>query len=191
MKTWGSWLFWLAAIASSCQISSTDDLKTEKLAVSVRLSECGGFDAPPDKSPQEDGDYCAAERLFWSYDAESDELLLRNTRVALNCCGIHEMEAISEQGGFAGVNQVVVHETDMPKDGNRCKCECVFDFEISIQKIATYAHSGQIHIIVDRDITDSGVGREPVLETDLVLSEKNGVIVISDDSAELACSTSM
>jgi hypothetical protein len=146
-----------------------------ELDSSDEVSDCGGF-PEMHEPPAHDGpvlDYCGAERLFWDYDASSSTFGITNTRVTLNCCGVHSTDIELVDGVY------VVTETDEPEfaDG-RCDCECVYDFAL----IATGIPTGSIDVRLERLITEVGAPFV-VWEGSLDLSSIAGDIVISDEPA--------
>lgn len=91
------------------------------------LSECGGLGA--ETLALTAGDYCAAELLDWVYDAETGELSLLHQRASLNCCGEHAVAA-SWNG-----EQIVVSAVDEPTSEGRCRCDCVYDFGLTVLNV--------------------------------------------------------
>jgi hypothetical protein len=127
-----------ALFSLTCGESKTPDDSANSLDVKASaVSECGGFGASKMALTDEAAvvDDCAGEMLKWSYDKETSTLLLLNTSVDLNCCGDHGFTTeLTDDGVY------LVTETDAPlgtSEGTyaRCNCECVFDFEISLENI--------------------------------------------------------
>jgi hypothetical protein len=117
-------------------------------------SECGGFDAGTAYAlvtgeAAGDPDYCAAERLVWTYDQPGKKLVITNTRVLLNCCGEHSISIDSLRDG-----RYVLDETDAPEGGllggSRCSCMCVYDFRVEAEEIPPKS----INVKLKRDVTD-------------------------------------
>jgi len=115
-----------------CQ--KTDEVPPQSFAV----SECGGF-APASYAP---GSYCAAEVLEWTFDGSNLKLVDR--RALLNCCGERTVTVSKLTGVY------VVTETDAPEKKGRCLCMCVFDLEVTLEKLM----GGVIEIELVRDVTD-------------------------------------
>jgi hypothetical protein len=153
------------------------------LTQSPTVSECGGFaqmQAKIDPPMADPATYCDAERLLWAYDAATQSLGLSNTRVVLNCCGDHAITVTEESGTY------VINERDAPQasaGGARCKCNCVFDFAVSVEPIP----AGSLPIRLVLDVTDSGSPPKVVYEGSLDLSQGSGEIVTSPDSADPWC----
>jgi len=140
------------------------------------ISDCGGFEVEVVDSYS--GDYCAAERLSWTYDAATETLELLDSRALLNCCGEHSIEIQLVDGEY------VIRETDAPDGGGgRCDCMCVFDFSLSVAGIP----AGNLPIRVERHVTDEGAAPVVLHRGALDLAAGSGEVVLSDESAELWC----
>lgn len=153
---------------------------TPDFTVAPLISECGGFVAGGTgaKIPQPDpATYCDAERLLWNYDASSKTLGLTNARIQLNCCGDHSVK-VDKDG-----DTVVFTEVDAPKDGSRCKCECVFDYAADVSTL----ESGMTALRIVRNVTDAQPATEIVWEGTLDLSAGMGEVIVSTDSAAPWC----
>lgn len=141
-----------------------------------KVSECGGFAATGNPLPTANSavaDYCAAERLHWSYDRSTETLSLADTRVPLNCCGDRGVSL--EKSGEV----YVMTETDNPKDGSgRCNCLCVFDFATKGGGVP----AGVIRIRIQRRVSDSSNGSEKVYEGELDLAKSAGTEVINNET---------
>ncbi|MFW6369189.1 MAG: hypothetical protein ACOC0J_01250 [Myxococcota bacterium] len=137
---------------------------------------CGEILEIGEQSSRQDGreEWCGAERLQWSYEAESETLDLLHSRVALNCCAEHSVSY--EQVGDIHV----VTEIDVPPRDGRCRCTCLFDFHSSLAGIA----SGMASVLVLLDIEEEE-GSSVVWEGDLDLTEGSGEIVLDDTESSL------
>ncbi len=180
----------IALFASAClteQPNGTDPIY-DGIEQSALVSECGGFVVKPTNispGPERIGaggssagsDYCDAELLRWSYQPDIERLSLTNTRIELNCCGLHAM-TITQQG-----DEYVITETDAPEVNHgpvgRCACTCVFDFALEAFGIA----EGPLPIKLVRHVTDKGTGPQTVFEGTLDLSAGSGVELISSEPA--------
>jgi hypothetical protein len=151
------------------------------------VSECGGFVAGGTgaKIPQPDpATYCDAERLLWNYDAANKTLGLMNSRIQLNCCGDHSVK-VTRDG-----ETVVFTEIDAPPasaGGARCKCNCVFDYAADVLPI----ENGMTALRIVRNVTDSDPPTKTVWEGTLDLAAGTGEVVVTTDSAEPWCTSSM
>jgi len=128
--------------------NSNPSIHGDAVGSNSEVSECGGFKG---KSRDSDG-YCDAERLLWTFDSETKTLSIANTRVLLNCCGKHSIDAFydSESGTYTVV------EIDAPADGGaRCACMCVFDYKTDI----TGVDSESAYMVISRHVTDEGEPR--------------------------------
>lgn len=147
---------------------------TPDFTVAPLVSDCGGFVAggtgakipPPDPKT-----YCDAERLLWNYDAASKTLGVTNSRIVLNCCGTHSV-TVDRDG-----DTVVFTEIDGPKDGTRCKCECVFDFAADVSTL----EPGMTSLRIVRNVTDSQMPPKVVWEGTLDLSAGMGEVIINTE----------
>jgi hypothetical protein len=138
------------------------------------ISECGGFDAAGYKAA---GDYCDAELLVWSYDAEAGRAGLIDQRILLNCCGDHSMSATLVDGVY------VLEEVDAPEGGSgRCDCMCVFDFGIELE-----VGGGLMPVRIVRDVTDEGGEATTVWEGVIDLGAGSGSVVIDDSDIGMWC----
>lgn len=90
-------------------------------------------------------EYCAAERLKWSYDATTKVLNVQNTRAELNCCGERAIKAYKNPDG-----SYELLETDDKEENGRCNCMCVFDFGVDLKDI----EAGTIDVTLARHILD-------------------------------------
>jgi len=139
--------------------------------LSSEVSDCGGFARLGSPLMEEAPAYCDAEVLHWQYDAQAGVLSVNNTRVELNCCGVHGV-GIAEQGGV-----YVITETDEPEFGDaRCGCMCVFDFSLSAEGIP----AGTIQVKLVREVSDWPEGSGVVFEGELDLSAGAGFVVLDD-----------
>jgi len=133
------------------------------------LSECGGFDLDrlPDNDPRTE--YCDHEVLHWRYDLATETLEIIDSRVLLNCCGEHHIEADIVDG------VLVVTETDMPEMGGlRCGCMCTFDFSLTLEGVP--AESVELQLV--RHVTDDGAGEEVVWQGNVHLALGTGAVII-------------
>ncbi len=181
---------WLGALGTAmagtivlAACSSTTDLQSEPAQEAINQqahsSECGGFPEPLSGGMGDSGEgleYCDAEVLHWSYDAQSQELSLSDERIELNCCGLHDM-VIEQQGGV-----YVVTETDQPDGYGRCSCMCVFDFALVADPIPEEV----ISIEIVRDVSDDGSDPQVVFSGELDLRKGSGSEVI-DDTPSMWC----
>ena len=154
-------------VLAACQTSNNPD----GISQSYATSECNGFQAAAPHNFKNNGNYCDAEILHWSYDAATQTLSLADNRILLNCCGDHSMTMTLEQGVY------VVTERDAPEFGDaRCSCMCVFDYTMEAHGIP----QGQIALRIVRDVTDWPDGSGIVFDDALDLTQGSGSIVISD-----------
>ncbi|MBN2493728.1 MAG: hypothetical protein JXR96_03965 [Deltaproteobacteria bacterium] len=168
----------ILALAASCGgYASGIDPKLDHQQDAV--SECGGFGTYEQALQVSAEDYCAAERLHWTYDPASATLRLLDARVLLNCCGDHSMTLSVIDGVYEA------YELDEPEDGwGRCLCMCVFDFSVE----ASGVPEDLITLRLLREVTDDGQGVQVVLEdTQIDLGQGSGVIVIDDRPEEVWC----
>lgn len=173
----------LGLLAGACTTTvadpPVDEPSTSDISQQSVVSECGGFPSPMDSSGAgEPAGYCDAEVLHWSYDAVSEELVLTDNRIELNCCGVHDM-TIEKQGDV-----YVVTETDTPEvfDGYeaRCGCMCVFDYSLTADPIA----EDVIQVRIIRNVTDDNQGLQLVFEGELDLRDGSGSVVIDDTPSD-------
>jgi hypothetical protein len=146
---------------------------TPELAATDEVSDCGGF---PELRPPVPHDgpipgYCDAERLLWTYDADTAVLDLTNTRIELNCCGVHGMDIELVDGVY-----VVTEQDDPEPGGGRCDCICVYDFALTTSGVP----ADVIELRLERLVTDSGPSRV-VWEGVIDLGEGEGEIEVSDE----------
>jgi hypothetical protein len=182
MKSEITKVFGIAAMASVLAVACTtveapeDDPGT--IAQESTVSVCGGFDPKVVEYPEDSGDqlgYCDAEVLEWQYEAETQTLVLVNTRIELNCCGNHG-STIAKQGDVYVVTQV-----DAPEGmGGRCDCMCVFDYELMAEGIEGDA----IDIQVMRDVTDSQAGPQLVFEGTIDLTQGVGEAILDAEPSD-------
>jgi hypothetical protein len=154
----------------------------DELTTKALLSECGGLSEEEKASAIPDtrapSDYCDAEMLHWTYDAESGVLHLLDARIVLNCCGEHDMTFERQPNGT-----YLIRETDVAGDAGRCRCTCVFDYQITVENL----FAGGIDIEIVREV-------EPETEVidvwkgHLSLDTGSGSVVIDDTGAEPWCS---
>jgi hypothetical protein len=138
------------------------------------ISDCGGFEVTEGGG---DGDYCAAERLEWSFDAAAGTLELTDSRVVANCCGDRSIEVELVDGVY------VVTESDLPEGGDgRCRCMCVFDFALTIEGLG----SGAIPVRLERDTPDDS-GLEVLWEGTLDLGAGSGSEVLDPRPEDSFC----
>jgi len=165
---------WAVAVASGCS----------PLTQEARVSECGGFETAGQALEVEEMSYCDAEVLQWRYEAQLQRLTLTNTRVLLNCCGEHSMDAQLE-GSI-----LIVTETDAPEQagllpgGARCDCMCVYDYELDVGNLA----EGTIEIELVREVTDAEAGPDTVWIGVIDLAAGHGGIVLDETEVEPWCS---
>ena len=142
------------------------------------VSECGGFDERA-ASLREVDHYCDAEVLRWSYSPEQRLLLLVNTRVVLNCCGVHSFEVVYESAS----DVYTATETDSPPgEGERCRCSCPFDFRTEIVDV----DAGSIDLVLKRDVTDLGSVADAWSGT-IDLAGGSGLVVLNDQPLDHNC----
>jgi hypothetical protein len=179
--------FTVAALLISACTTVVDepdpDPTTSELTQQSTLSECGGFASPTDSGDSGDAPaYCDAEVLHWSYDGQTQELTLNNSRIELNCCGDHSM-VINQEGDV-----YVVTETDAPEvyEGQtaRCNCACVFDFALQAEGIG----QEPIELEIRRHVTDESQAAQTVFAGTLDLSQQSGWEII-DTAPAMGCET--
>jgi hypothetical protein len=148
---------------------------------SQRVSDCGGFAATPDAAlaaADQAGspDYCAAERLVWTYDAGRETLVVENTRVLLNCCGEHSITIDSLESG-----RYLIEESDAPEGGlfgsGRCDCMCVYDFRVTAEEIPART----LTVRLKRDVTDDDEAVRTVWRGELPLAQGAGSIEVDSN----------
>ncbi len=96
----------------------------------------------------------------------------------LNCCGEHDITVTQQPDG-----SYLVLETDIEGDEGRCRCECVFDYQVSIENIPL----GTIDVVIQRSVEPETVLID-VWSGTLDLAEGGGAELIDDSSAEPWCS---
>ena len=75
----------------------------------------------------------------------------------------------------------VLHEVDRPAgEGERCFCNCLFDFAIEVPSVA----AGVIGVVVLREVTDAGGIPETVWQGTIDLSALSGSIAIDSEPSE-------
>jgi hypothetical protein len=132
------------------------------------ISECGGFNAQPDKSQPRGRTPQATELLKWRYDPGTKVVTFVNTNVMLNCCGDHAISVFFDEQ----MKVYIINELDQPKDGgSRCRCQCAYDFKIDLPDI----QQDRILIALYRNVTDQG-GRQNLFLGSLDLSRKQGTV---------------
>jgi len=165
------------ALAVACGEDTNGPANTPGHTASI--SECGGFAAARSERALGDLGYCDAETLEWSYDAQQQQLTLRNYRVLLNCCGEHSVDVkLGDDGTY------LVSERDAPEFGDaRCDCLCVFDFAVEIDGVP----AGAVKVELTRNVTDDGQGPQQIFAGELDLGQTAGVEVIDDTSVDPWC----
>lgn len=132
------------------------------------VSECGGFGQVT--LDQQTFGYCDAEMLSWRYDANAATLEIVDKRVLLNCCG--ERSVSSRWDGAT----LVIEELDRPENGGgRCRCDCTFDFKITVEQI----DAAPLALRVERKIEDLGE-HQTVYEGELALADGRGDVVLDE-----------
>ena len=160
-----------AIILTACGGSEEGQPLTQQAAI----SECGGFVATARTAA---ADYCDAEVLEWSYDAETARLTVVDNRIILNCCGDHSMSASLVDGVY------VIQERDAPEGGDgRCNCMCVFDYSLEIDDVPV----GLIAVRLIRDVTDDGGEPAVVFDGTFDLAAGSGSEILDATSAEPWC----
>ena len=167
-------------LVASC---TTNTSPVEDCLKSFDVSDCGGFEANRDRNFKDGDDYCDAERLYWSYDAATRELVIDNTRVLLNCCGNHSVTANRDTGGDFVAPGISVTEIDEPETAGRCGCMCVYDFHVVLEDV----DPGQQQFYLYRQVSDDPNSSGMILDTVLDLDQGSGVIVINDDDVDPWC----
>lgn len=163
----------------SCDSDSTVQTEDKIIINATQISGCGGFineskranyDIPITIDPST---YCNAERLHWFYDEYTKTLYIMNSRILLNCCGDHTINASLEKGVLS------ISENDQPPaDGSgRCRCICVYDFLIEISEISSGVITMRIDLTVDDTTSNKWEGK-------VDLKEENGEIIIDDKALE-------
>lgn len=141
---------------------------------SERLSPCDGFGGLVQPLRAEPPAYCEAGVLYFTHQADGDRLTLLDSRVLLNCCGEHHVRLELEEGVF------VMRETDDPErlpgypEGVRCRCLCVFDFEVTAEGIPAERIRLRLERLVSDDASRSGLAWEGELD----LTAGAGFVVI-------------
>lgn len=143
-------------------------------APAFRVSDCGGFAA----GAKGTGDYCAQGLLEWR--REGDALVVTERRGLLNCCG-ERAATVTREGGTW-----VLAETDAPEGGDgRCRCMCVFDFEVTVPAFP----DGVAPFRIVRWITDSGDGPVTTWEGDILVGDAPGSVVVDPEPVGYGCAT--
>ncbi len=165
----------LSATLAGCGGQGSDSGLLKDYAV----SDCGGFVSIRQGVLKDNSDYCAAERLSWSYNSGTKELTLVNTRVLLNCCGEHTVDAWHEDG------RIVVQERDEPEaEDLRCGCMCVYDFRAVLSDVEREA----ISLTLEREVTDDPAATGTVFQGTIDLTQgDSGVVVVSDEDVDIWC----
>ena len=109
--------------------------------VDSSCSECGGF---AKITRGEADDTPVGEHLAWSYDSATELLTIEHNGLVLNCCGIHTVSAEYSDG------IVTILEDDQPTPEGRCRCECSYDFMVSLQGLQSDAITIGINLTVDQ-----------------------------------------
>lgn len=128
----------------SCTSDSPVDSQNEFVNKNSRVSECGGF--PSASKTAADPDTSSGEKLIWTYNAQNRTLTVLNTRVSLNCCGAHSIEA-SRDG-----DTIVISENDQPLNGGRCRCMCLYDFSTEIGGLSQGMVNLRLELTVDETL---------------------------------------
>jgi hypothetical protein len=76
----------------------------------------------------------------------------------------------------------LITEVDTPEGVGRCRCMCVFDFEMTLKNVP----AGDVKIALERHVTDQGSGPAPVLSQTIDTSAGSGSIVV-DTSEAMFC----
>jgi len=147
------------------------------------ISGCGGFGSNgealkvknPWRSPPDDpGPQCGDEKIVWSYDSATKTLTLTNVNVWLNCCGEHSVLLAPDVDGL------IMFEKDEPEmmEGKptRCKCMCFYDFRVTIENM----DGTPFRLTIEREVTDSGKGKEYIWTGEIDLTMPEGEKVISE-----------
>jgi len=143
------------------------------------ISDCGGFDETSFEESDGAGDaeYCAAERLNWTYDAATETLDLVDARAVLNCCGERSVELELVDGIY------VVRETDAAEGAGRCDCMCVFDLALTVEGLS----GGVIPVRIERHETDVAAAPQVIWEGELDLLAAAGSAVLDATEAGPWC----
>ncbi len=183
-------------LLAACGTAGPEGEEQPEISQNAIVSDCGGFQTAqamagglPDEQSQQPIEhqlpdvagynYCDAELLHWSYDSATQQLSLLNSRIELNCCGLHDIQIQQQNGVY------VITETDAPEMMGRCGCMCVFDYALDAQGIPEQS----IPVRVMRHVTDNG-GPYVVFEGELDLTQGSGVEVI-DDEPSMWCELSI
>jgi hypothetical protein len=169
-----------------------DDLPTDSATVpsdsvgtdiELLLSECGGL-TDEQRAPaifedfqNQPADYCDAEVLYWTYDAETETLQLLDSRIILNCCGEHDITVTRETD-----SSLLVTEIDNG-DAGRCRCTCAFDYQVSVERV----WNQPLLVRMVRDISDED-GLIEVWQGTLSLDFGGGSVIIDGTPVE-GCQT--
>jgi hypothetical protein len=172
----------IGAVGLACMDADPADpgLLTQQQAI----SDCGGFEGSGTVSAGGEGgdeygdDYCAAELLDWTYDAQTETLELTDLRALLNCCGDRTLSMELVDGVY------VVTETDAPEGlGGRCLCMCVFDLRLSVEGLP----EGVVPVRLERVVTDEAAAPTVLWSGELDLSLGAGEAEIDGTPAEGWC----
>lgn len=178
---------------------ATPDPSGGVISQTYAVSECGGFRAELSRKADDFGadevpvpgtdaapgdeqvsEYCAAERLDYTYDALTGALKLTNARVMLNCCGEHSVTLEKKADGSYELREVDSPElVDIggEQQAARCHCMCPFDFDLQAENIPV----GTIEITIVREVTDSDTPQQEVFTGKLDLSQASGSAVVDGE----------
>ena len=168
-----AWLSGVLLLGFACQETTPPFVGQES-----RLSDCGGFAAKGDALYADPEAYCDAELVHWRYDPIARRLSLADTRVLLNCCGSRSIQAGAENGVY------LISERDRP-EGQRCHCQCVFDFALDLEGVP----EGEIRFKLTRDVEDDTSPVALVIEETIDLTIGEGSFVVNDTDVGPFCAT--
>jgi hypothetical protein len=123
-------LFALLIFASCGSQDQVTGVHPEQAAT---MSGCGGWDFGTGLGKPTDLEtYCAAERLFVSYDPATARLTLDVARAMFNCCSQRELEVGVEDDGTYVLD---IHEDYVDGESAVCGCACTFDYQVTVDKV--------------------------------------------------------
>lgn len=147
------------------------------LAEDIEISDCGGFESGiVTKLPPENDEDPVAEcdqLLIWKYDDSTDVLKIVNSKVQLNCCGVHDVSITLENGEY------IYTMLDDQTKGN-CGCDCLFDFSANISDVT----ENTVKLTVKLSVEIENIDLRDVWSGTLDLTKKNGTVVVRERTGD-------
>lgn len=154
---------------------SSNSTAESQIGTNSRFTDCEETDGTEE--------YCAAERLKWTYDDAEQVASFDHTRTILNCAGDRKTRAYLRDGDVYEIREI-----DAPgENGARAGCKCTFNFGIDIPDV-----SGEIDVEIVQEITDNPEDRRvsTVWSGSIDLNEGSGTVVIDDEEETTWCGQS-